>query len=175
MPSMWVANVRDAVKAGECYRNIKIVEQLQEALAPTKEFRRIHPVQSKDHMEISWEKVPVRTVDPQVRRRAELPKELVQTKDQGWKLVDVLDGTIDLDTFTAQLSDEDLIEIFRGEGMCSPKVTAGTAACLWWIDRKSEKLWNSGSLLCRWTIRYSYGLWNQSIFPSKRNCAGMHL
>lgn len=121
-------NVRDAVKAGECHRNVRIVEQLQEALAPTKEFRRIHPVQSKDHMEISWEKVPVRTVDPQVRRRAELPKELVQTGNAGWKLVDVLDEKVDLDTFTAQLSDEDLIEIFRGEGMCSPKVTAGTAA-----------------------------------------------
>lgn len=28
----------------------------------------------------------------------------------------------------AQLSDEDLIMLFRGEGMCSPKVTPGTAA-----------------------------------------------
>lgn len=122
------SNVRDAAKAGECYRNARIVEQLQEALAPTKEFRRIHPVLSKDHMEISWEKVPIRTVDPQERRSEELPEELVQTGNAGWKLVDVLDEKVDLDTFTAQLSDEDLIEIFRGEGMCSPKVTAGTAA-----------------------------------------------
>lgn len=33
-----------------------------------------------------------------------------------------------METFVAQLSDEDLIMLFRGEGMCSPKVTPGTAA-----------------------------------------------
>ena len=33
-----------------------------------------------------------------------------------------------MEEFVAQLSDEDLICIFRGEGMCSPKVTPGTAA-----------------------------------------------
>lgn len=62
------------------------------------------------------------------QKRRTAPEELVQTGNAGWKLVDVLDEKVDLDTFTAQLSDEDLIEIFRGEGMCSPKVTAGTAA-----------------------------------------------
>ena len=42
--------------------------------------------------------------------------------------MDVLDDKVSLDEFTAQISREDLIAMFRGEGMCSPKVTAGTAA-----------------------------------------------
>ena len=33
-----------------------------------------------------------------------------------------------MEDFIAQLSDEDLASIFRGEGMCSPKVTAGTGS-----------------------------------------------
>ena len=49
-------------------------------------------------------------------------------KRQGYKLGDVLDKKVTMEEFVAQLSDEDLICIFRGEGMCSPKVTPGTAA-----------------------------------------------
>ena len=33
-----------------------------------------------------------------------------------------------MDEFIAQLSDEDLMILFRGEGMCSPKVTPGTGS-----------------------------------------------
>ena len=48
--------------------------------------------------------------------------------DQGWKLADVYDKKITPEQFLTQLSDEDLICMTRGEGMCSPKVTPGTAA-----------------------------------------------
>ena len=37
-------------------------------------------------------------------------------------------STQELDTFIGQLSDEDLMCLMRGEGMCSMKVTPGTAA-----------------------------------------------
>ena len=40
----------------------------------------------------------------------------------------MLDKKVSMEEFIAQISEEDLIAIFRGEGMCSPKVTAGTAA-----------------------------------------------
>ena len=43
------------------------------------------------------------------------------------KLVGVLDKKVSMEEFVAQISEEDLA-MFRGEGMCSPKVTAGTAA-----------------------------------------------
>ncbi len=50
------------------------------------------------------------------------------TGDKGYKLGDVLDKKVTMEEFVAQLSDDDLICMFRGEGMCSPKVTPGTAA-----------------------------------------------
>ena len=37
------------------------------------------------------------------------------------------EGKVSLEDFVDQLSDEDLIVMVRGEGMCSPKVTPGTA------------------------------------------------
>ena len=40
----------------------------------------------------------------------------------------MLDKKVTMEEFVAQLSDDDLICMFRGEGMCSPKVTPGTAA-----------------------------------------------
>ena len=60
--------------------------------------------------------------------RVEKPAEISQTGDKGYRLEDVYDKKISMETFVAQLSDEDLIMLFRGEGMCSPKVTPGTAA-----------------------------------------------
>lgn len=47
--------------------------------------------------------------------------------DQGCRLADVADGKVSMQTFLGQLSDEDLMHLFHGEGMCSPKVTPGTA------------------------------------------------
>ena len=57
-----------------------------------------------------------------------MPEEIPYTGDQGYKLSDVGDGKAAMDAFLAQLSDEDLIAMTRGEGMYSPKVTPGTAA-----------------------------------------------
>ncbi len=39
-----------------------------------------------------------------------------------------MNGTVSMEDFLAQLSDDDLMAMSRGEGMCSPKVTPGTAA-----------------------------------------------
>lgn len=60
--------------------------------------------------------VPVRTVDPQERRANEMPETLDYTGDKGYKLVDVLDKKVSMEEeFIAQISEEDLIAIFRGE------------------------------------------------------------
>ncbi|MCD8022464.1 MAG: glycoside hydrolase family 3 C-terminal domain-containing protein [Lachnospiraceae bacterium] len=79
-------------------------------------------------LELTFEPVPLRTVSPTLRRRERLPKCLPYTGDEGFRLADVADGSISMDVFLAQLSDEDLMDMSRGEGMCSPKVTPGTAA-----------------------------------------------
>lgn len=74
-----------------------------------------------------WEPVPTRTVDLARRILEERPDDAVYTGDRGYKLSDVCDKKVTVEEFLAQLSDDDLICMSRGEGMCSPKVTPGTA------------------------------------------------
>ena len=77
---------------------------------------------------VSYEAAPLRTVSPLERRAQRMPAEIPYAGDQGWKLADVGDGKVTMEDFLSQLSDEDLVCLTRGEGMCSPKVTAGTAS-----------------------------------------------
>ena len=72
--------------------------------------------------------MPVSAVDESARRLEKLPKEIAYTGDKGIKLWDVKNGKNTMDEFIAQLSDYDLSCIIRGEGMGSPRVTAGTAS-----------------------------------------------
>lgn len=123
------SDVRSAERAG-CYEEkFCVVEKLQESYAPVEKFKRMKAVLMPDGTyQAVTEDVPVRTVDPQKRRKEKMPEELAYTGDRGYKLVDVLDKKVTMDEFVAQIREDDLIAMFRGEGMCSPKVTAGTAA-----------------------------------------------
>ncbi len=123
------SDVRSAEMAG-CYEEkFHIVEKLQESYAPVEKFKRMKAVLMPDGTyQAVTEDVPVRTIDPQKRRKEKMPEELAYTGDRGYKLVDVLDKKVTMDEFVAQIREDDLIAMFRGEGMCSPKVTAGTAA-----------------------------------------------
>ena len=123
------SDVRSAVSVG-CYEEeFRVIEELEEAYAPVEKFQRMKAVLLPDGTyQAVTEEVPVRTVDPQERRANEMPETLDYTGDKGYKLVDVLDKKVSMEEFVAQISEEDLIAMFRGEGMCSPKVTAGTAA-----------------------------------------------
>ena len=123
------SDVRNAESVGTYEEEFRILEQLQEAYAPVEKFQRMKAVLMPDGTyQAVTEEVPVRTVDPHKRREEGMPKTLEYTGDKGYKLVDVFDKKISMDEFIAQISEEDLIAMFRGEGMCSPKVTAGTAA-----------------------------------------------
>ena len=123
------SDVRSAEMAG-CYEEkFCVVEKLQDSYAPVEKFKRMKAVLMPDGTyQAVTEDVPVRTVDPQKRRKEKMPEELAYTGDRGYKLVDVLDKKVTMDEFVAQIREDDLIAMFRGEGMCSPKVTAGTAA-----------------------------------------------
>ena len=123
------SDVRSAVSVG-CYEEeFRVLEELEEAYAPVEKFQRMKAVLLPDGTyQAVTEEVPVRTVDPQERRANEMPETLDYTGGKGYKLVDVLDKKVSMEEFVAQISEEDLIAMFRGEGMCSPKVTAGTAA-----------------------------------------------
>lgn len=118
----------------------KVLRQVESALAPVLPFDRMV---NRDGKPV-FEKTPIKEVEEfqgdteipdglyraqEARRRlAEMPKEIAYTGDLGIKLADVALGKHDLKEFIGQLSDEDLACIIRGEGMGSPKVTAGTAA-----------------------------------------------
>lgn len=102
----------------------KVVKQLSEALAPVVDFTRIKPEAGEDGYVISYEDVPKATGSWQDVRLA-LLKTPKAKPDASYKLVDVLDNNCTMDEFIAQLSDEELMAIVRGEGMSSPKVTPG--------------------------------------------------
>lgn len=137
-------NVRDAKEAGSitCAELI-VTEKLEEALAPTLAFDILRPGTKKADgtYEAVRQQVSVRTMDPKVRRQERLPEEYAYTGDRGYKLSDVESGNVTMEQFVAQLSDEELCCMIRGEGMCSPKVTAGTAGAFGGV---TESLQNYG-------------------------------
>lgn len=123
------ANVRDTQEVGSfTLQETVCLEALSQALAPVMPFQRMRFVKGADGTFTKcMEDVPLRQKSPREKRMEHMPETLVQTGDQGYRLQDVQDGRVSMETFLAQLSDEDLCCIIRGEGMGSPKVTAGTA------------------------------------------------
>lgn len=118
-----------------------VVEQLEEALAPKEAFRRMKPGARKADgtYELAWEDVPVRTVDLAARIADRLPPGIPYTGDQGHTLQDVRAGKVSLEAFIAQLSDEDLAAIVRGEGMSHPLVTPGTASAFGGVTERLRR------------------------------------
>ena len=153
-----------------------VAERLEEACGPVTAFERMKPEASgEDGFRMTYEAVPLRTLNPSDRRRERLGEGIfgqgktggifgaaeVQagncsakaqggrgsetaeeqegvscTGDKGYKLHDVEAGTVTMEAFLAQLTDEDLCCIVRGEGMCSPKVTPGTAGAFGGVTRR---------------------------------------
>lgn len=137
-------DVRAAALAAEFdLDELIVLEQLEEAMAPTQDFNILKPKAArggepkdlKGEGRLSpyeEEHVPVatRTIDLAGRVRERMPQTYEYTGDKGYKLTDVVDGKVSMEDFIAQLSDEDLAAIVRGEGMCSPKVTPGIAGAM---------------------------------------------
>lgn len=133
----------DARSAEEVYSiaipKTVVTKRLDEALAPVLEFERIKPVRDGKKLVERLEGVPLATVDMDKRRLDNLPAEIPQTGDKGIKLADVKNGKSTMDEFIAQLSDEDLSCIIRGEGMGSPQVTPGTASAFGGVTESLKK------------------------------------
>lgn len=123
-------DVRSAGLAGSIeVEEMKVIKQCTEALAPVEEFERMKPVQESDgKFSVSWEQTPLRTYSMAKRSQEEKKTEIPYTGNKGLRLADVYDKKVSMEDFIGQLGDEDLCCIVRGEGMCSPKVTPGTAA-----------------------------------------------
>lgn len=123
-------DVRSASLAGTMeIGETKAVKRCREALSPAKAFERMKPVvNEKGELQVSWESVSLRSYSVKERIEADESREIPYTGRKGYLLGDVYDGRVSLEEFVGQMDDHDLCCIVRGEGMCSPKVTPGTAA-----------------------------------------------
>ncbi len=114
----------------------RVIRQCEQALAPVLPFKRM----INDGGKIGFEDAPLMAYDEDKRRIDRLPPEIKQTGDKGIRLIDVKNGTHTMEEFIAQLSDDDLSCIIRGEGMGSPLVTAGTASAFGGVSEGLRKL-----------------------------------
>ena len=105
--------------------SLLVIKECEEAYAPVRPFDRMHATQDGS---LTMKPAPLSTIDMWQRRAQRLPQEIPQTGDKGYKLNDVLNKKIDIKTFIAQLTDEELACLTRGEGMGSSLVTPGTAS-----------------------------------------------
>ena len=134
-------DVRNGQMVGTRYQDETVcVRKLEQALAPVKGFERMHcGYNEKGEVVCAMEPVPLRKYSLQERIKEEMPTCLPYTGDKGYQLKDVQNGKVSMEIFLAQLSDEDLICMSRGEGMCSPKVTPGTAAAFGGVTESLKK------------------------------------
>ncbi|MGB4659701.1 MAG: glycoside hydrolase family 3 C-terminal domain-containing protein [Mobilitalea sp.] len=116
--------------SGLVLENLIIVKECEEALAPIESFTRLRPLRQRADgtFEKGYEEVPRQTISLSERISDNLPICLMQTGNKGIKLKEVDDSNVSLEEFVAQLTKEELATLVRGEGMCSIKVTPGTAA-----------------------------------------------
>ena len=106
--------------------SLKVVERCTEALVSALDFERL----TRDENGAAvYEKAPKREYSVNERINKAIPKEIKYTGDCGIKLEDVRNGKNTIEEFVAQLNDNELCSLVRGEGMNSPKVTPGTGSC----------------------------------------------
>lgn len=127
-------DVRSAALAGSLMiEQTEVVQKLRQAMAPTEHFERLCVDETGKP---GREETPLREYSLKQRMESERPVSIPCTGEKGLRLADaaafsdmtdpVLDEKL-LQDFLNQLSDEELCILLRGEGMSSPKVTAGTA------------------------------------------------
>lgn len=117
-----------------------LVCKLNRRMTPKRAFDRIRPEISEAGFVKKMEPTPVAESRDYEQAVADQPAFLPYTGDQGIKLIDVKTGKASMDAFVAQMSDEDLSCIVRGEGMGSPKVTAGTAAAFGGVNKHLKEM-----------------------------------
>lgn len=118
------SDVRSAEEAGRFSQPERVLRRCKQLLAPEKPFRRMTFSGTED--------APAR----KETARPSIPACKPYAGDKGIKLWDVADGKASMDDFLSQIPDDQLMCIVRGEGMNSPKVTAGSAGACGGVTRK---------------------------------------
>lgn len=111
------------------YGEIEIIDDIithlsREISAPVKPFKRIKP---DENYQIIYEDVPLRTTNYNETIKDHIPRE-IPSNTSDITLLDVYEHKHTMDEFIGSLEIDQLIELTRGEGMSSPKVTPGTAS-----------------------------------------------
>lgn len=117
-----------------------ILKKCEEALAPNHSFERMTAIDDGKNICLKMGSVPVAQIDQFQRRLEHLPSEIKQVSTSDIKLADVLNGKAKMEDFIAQLTDEDLSCIIRGEGMGSSLVTPGTASAFGGVSPRLREL-----------------------------------
>ncbi|MCR5031571.1 MAG: glycoside hydrolase family 3 C-terminal domain-containing protein [Lachnospiraceae bacterium] len=132
-------DVRSAKKAGSLDFSLEKVRQLSDALAPKRSYERLALRGGR----FVKEETPLKeSPDRLLMEKSKTLYKLSEgTKAKGKKILlkDVRDKKATMEAFLAQLSDHDLACLTRGEGMCSPKVTPGTAGAIGGITKRLEE------------------------------------
>lgn len=140
-------DVRNAEYAGNFQTDkTAVTMRCRETAAPVESFQRMRAdagtgsADGEAELEPAWESAPARTESVSSHMKDDVAEDIPHTGDRGIRLGDVFDGKADMKSFLAQLSDDDLCCIVKGEGMCSPKVTPGTAAAFGGLTESLQKL-----------------------------------
>lgn len=133
-------SIRNLTTAGTLEKTeTEVLYQCVQAMPPVMEFKRVKAIKTENGYIPENENVPLIEYDENQRRIENLPAEIEYTGDKGIKLIDMKNGTHSMEEFIAQFSDYDLSCIIRGEGMGSPRVTAGTASAFGGVSDNLEK------------------------------------
>ncbi len=126
-------NVRDAEEVYTfTLHETLLVEQKEAAMRPIVSYDRMHPELRAGEYTMGYEATPQR----EETREYPIADALMYSGDCGYKLVDVLNGTIPMEQFLAQLTEEEMFGLIRGEGMGSPKATPGTASAFGGVSER---------------------------------------
>jgi len=136
------SDVRSAQLVGSFYiAKTFVTKQLEESLTPVLPYERM-VIRKNDRNEIKlyWEDTPLRTYDVNERIKKNRPLDRECTGNQGYLFSQVMKNEVSIADYVNQFTNEELITMTRGEGMCSPKVTPGVAAAFGGVnDELHEK------------------------------------
>lgn len=115
--------------------NTTVVGQCTTALTPYIEFDKLTACVQGDKLVAVL--TPAHTDIQYMPQRIALDNhQVADACDCGYTFDQVLGGKVKMVDFVNQFSNTDLLHMARGEGMCSPKVTSGTAGCIGGVTDK---------------------------------------
>lgn len=130
-------NVRDAEEVYSfTLPEDELIEQCEEAMKPVIPFERMTPEYTDDSCRMVKESVPLKNEE----RIYEPLMHASYRGNQGYLLSDVRDGKVTITEFLEQIPDEELFAFIRGEGMGSPKVTAGVCCAFGGVSEPLKAL-----------------------------------